>query len=78
MFHVCCLLFLASLLLFSRLFLLHSRPPDKSVYHNKNYFLISQKTYFVGTQKNRLNDGSFEHMKHMRKLIGKKTITNLR
>ena len=32
----------------------------------------------MGTQKNRLNLGSFEHPKHMFKLIGKKIITILR
>ena len=43
----------------------------------ENYFLyFSFKTYGVGTQKNR--DGSFEHPKHMFKLMGKKIITILR
>ena len=74
------LLFLASPLLFSRLFLLHIRPPDKSVYHNqKSFSFFSRKHNVVGTQENCLNDGSFEHLKHMRRLMGKskKIITNL-
>ena len=52
----------------------------------ENYFLyFSSKTYVVGTQKNhliyRLNetdwDGSFEHQRHMFKLMGKKIILRL-
>ena len=37
-------------------------------------FLFLNKTYVVGTQKNRLN----EHPKHMLKLIGKKIFKILR
>ena len=47
------------------------RPPDKSVL--ENYFsYFSTKTYVVGTQKKLSQwDGSFEHTKHMFKLMGK-------
>ena len=41
-------------------------PRDKNVLL-KIIFLVSTKTYVVGTQKNRLN----EHPKHMFKLIEK-------
>ena len=36
-------------------FLFLNRPPDKSSYC-KAIFYFSSKTYFVGTQKNRLNE----------------------
>ena len=61
-------------------------PPDKSVLEN-HFLYFSTKTYVVGTQKNHLNetvqepsqwDGSFEHPKHMFKLMGKKIIRILR
>ena len=39
----------------------------------KTDFLISLKTYVVGTQKNCLNEAVFfKHPKHMVKIIGKK------
>ena len=45
---------------------------------NENYFsYFSTKTYVVGTQKNRLNDGSFEHPKHMFKTMDKEIIAIL-
>ena len=41
----------------------------------KSIFLISQSKHnVVGTQKNRLTDGSFKHPKHMLKLMGKKIL----
>ena len=50
------------------------RPPDKSV-TGKLFSYFSTKTYVVGAQKNCLNEtvllGSFEHPKHMFKLMGK-------
>ena len=48
------------------------------VYIKKLNFLISQPKHVVGTQKNRLNESSFEHPKHMLKLMGKKIFTLLR
>ena len=53
---------------------LYSDPIAKSVQRKYNF---STKTYVVGTQKNRLNDGSFEHPKHILKLMGKKMFTFL-
>ena len=48
----------------------------------QNYFsYFSTKTYVVGTQKNRLDETvlcSFEHPKHMFKLMDKKIIAILR
>ena len=43
----------------------------------KKNFYFSTKTYDVGSQKNCLNEGSFEHPKQMLKLIGKKIFTIL-
>ena len=50
------------------------------VCNEKLFSYFSSKTYVVGTQKNRLTaqDGSFEHPKHMFKLIDKKIIASLR
>ena len=45
------LLFLASQLLFSRLFLLHIRPPDKSVYHNQKSFSYFSKKDMLWVHK---------------------------
>ena len=45
--------------------------------NSKNYFsYFSTKTHAVGTQKN-CPDGSFERLKHMFKMMGKKVITIL-
>ena len=46
-----------------------TRAPDKSVYWKTIFLYFSSKTYV---------DGSFEHPKHMFKLMGKKIITILR
>ena len=43
----------------------------------KLFFLFLNQTYVVGTQKNRLIDGSFEHPKHMFKLMDKEIIAIL-
>ena len=51
-----------------------SRPLDKSAYW-QNIFLISQPTHMLWVLKRSV---SFEHPKHMFKLIGKKIITILR
>ena len=53
------------------------RPQDKSVYLKKYFSYFSTKTCVVGTQKNLLIDGSFDHPKHMFKLMDKKIITIL-
>ena len=54
------------------------RPPDKSVYQ-KIIFLTSQpKQMFRVLKEPPQWDGSFEHPKHMFKLMGKKIITILR
>ena len=45
----------------------------------QNYFLyFSCKTHVVGTQRTVSMRGSFEHPKHMFKLMGKKIVTILR
>ena len=50
------------------------RPQDESAW--LICFKFSTKLYVVGTQKNRLNEtGSFEHPKHMFKLMDKWIIT---
>ena len=55
----------------------YDRPPDKSAYC-KTIFFIPHPKHVVGTQKNRLNESSFERSKHMFELMGKKIITILR
>ena len=47
----------------------------KSALLKKSYF--STKTYAGGTQKNRLNESSFEHPKQMFKVMDKKIFTIL-
>ena len=43
----------------------------------KEYFsYLSTKTYVLGSQKNCLSDGSFEHPKQMFKLMDKKIFFN--
>ena len=46
-----------------------------SALFKKSYF--STKIYVVGTQKNRLNETSFEHPKQVSKLMDKKIFTIL-
>ena len=38
----------------------------------KKTFILNQNIYVADTQKNGLNLGSFEHPKHIIKLMGKK------
>ena len=52
-------------------------PPDKSA-KLKLFYYFSTHTYVVGTQKNRHNETSFEHPKHMFKLMDQKIIAILR
>ena len=55
---------------------------DKSVYLKIIFSYFSTKTYVVCAQKNRLDEtvhpeGSFEHLKHMFKMMDKKIIAIL-
>ena len=56
------------------------KPLVKFAYQKINFLISPPKHHIVGTQKNRLNDldGSFEHPKHMLKVMGKKIFTILR
>ena len=49
---------------------MYVRPPAKRVF--ESYFLISQPKHFLWVLK---RDGSFEHPKHMFKLMDKKIFT---
>ena len=44
----------------------------------KNLFAISQPKHVVSTQKNCFNMSSFEHPKHMLKMMGKKILKFVR
>ena len=54
---------------------MYYRPKVKSVYPPKKISYFSTKTYVMNTQKNRLNETTFERQKLVLKLIGKKIIT---
>ena len=45
--------------------------------NQKSFFYFSTKTYFVGTQKNRLNEMVLLSTQNMLKLMGKKILTFL-
>ena len=53
------------------------RPPNKSAYW-KTILFISRPKHMLWVPKEPSKDGSFEHTKHMFKLMGKEIITDLR
>ena len=54
------------------------RPPDKSVYWKTIFFIFHPKHMLWVLKEPSQWDSSFEHPKHMFKLMGKKIITILR
>ena len=54
------------------------RPPDKSAYWKSIFFIFHPKICYWYSKESSQIDGSFEHPKHMFKLMGKKIITILR